>query len=216
MKLFSPRGKPPNQATARNAALLNQFATPGLGSIFARHWIVGIGQLVVFLAGFILFCDWSFKTIGNYYAQAFSDNPPPAGHFGKIALWGVVLCAASWLWSLVTSLSLMREAAAGGRQALENFAAPPVQKLDEVKIPAALALIPNWKLNDGKITRTFQFKDFPAAIKFVEAVAVLAEQAWHHPDIDIRWNKVTLTLTTHDAGGLTEKDFALARQFDQL
>ncbi len=44
----------------------------------------------------------------------------------------------------------------------------------------------------------------------------LAEQAWHHPDIDIRWNKVTLTLTTHDAGGLTEKDFALARQFDKL
>ncbi|HEY1490853.1 MAG TPA: 4a-hydroxytetrahydrobiopterin dehydratase [Verrucomicrobiae bacterium] len=91
-----------------------------------------------------------------------------------------------------------------------------MQKLGEAKIPAALALIPNWQLNDGKITRTFQFKDFPAAIKFVEAVAVLAEQAWHHPDIDIRWNKVTLTLTTHDAGGLTEKDFALARQFDQL
>ena len=66
------------------------------------------------------------------------------------------------------------------------------------------------------IVRTFEFKDFPAAIKFVAAVAALAEQAWHHPDIDIRWNKVTLTLSTHDAGGLTEKDFALARQFDQL
>jgi len=50
----------------------------------------------------------------------------------------------------------------------------------------------------------------------VNAVAALAEQAWHHPDIDIRWNKVTLTLTTHDAGGLTQKDFDLARQLDQL
>ena len=53
-------------------------------------------------------------------------------------------------------------------------------------------------------------------MKFVDAVALLAEQAWHHPDIDIRWNKVTLTLTTHDAGGLTEKDFDLARKFDGL
>ena len=60
------------------------------------------------------------------------------------------------------------------------------------------------------------YKDFHAAIKFVNAVAGLAAQAWHHPDIDIRWNKVALTLTTHDAGGLTRKDFALARQFDRL
>ena len=55
----------------------------------------------------------------------------------------------------------------------------------------------------------------PAAIRFVNAVARIAERAWHHPDIDIAWNKVTLTLTTHDAGGLTAKDFELARQFDQ-
>ena len=116
----------------------------------------------------------------------------------------------------MTSISLLREAAAGRRQSLENFAAPPPLKLAEAKIPAALALIPNWRLQDGKIVRTFQFKDFPAAIKFVDNVAALAEQAWHHPDIDIRWNKVMLTLTTHDAGGLTEKDFALARQFDKL
>jgi 4a-hydroxytetrahydrobiopterin dehydratase len=63
---------------------------------------------------------------------------------------------------------------------------------------------------------TFQFKDFPAAIKFVNAVAGLAGQAWHHPDIDIRWNKVTFALTTHDSGGLTDKDFALAEKFDRL
>ncbi len=66
------------------------------------------------------------------------------------------------------------------------------------------------------ITRTFEFKDFPAAMKFVNAVARLAERTWHHPDIDIRWNKVALTLTTHSEGGLTEKDFKLARQFDRL
>jgi 4a-hydroxytetrahydrobiopterin dehydratase len=66
------------------------------------------------------------------------------------------------------------------------------------------------------ISRTFQFKDCPTAIKFVNVVAELAEEEWHHPDIDIRWNKVTLALTTHDAGGLTEKDFALAKKFGEL
>ena len=91
-----------------------------------------------------------------------------------------------------------------------------VKKLTSAQIKSALAKIPDWKKEDALISRLFQFEDFPAAMKFVNAVAELAEQAWHHPDIDIRWNKVTLALTTHDAGGLTQKDFDLARQFDQL
>ena len=91
-----------------------------------------------------------------------------------------------------------------------------MEKLTAIEIKTALATVPEWKQPGGMIVRTYQFKDFPAAIKFVNAVAELAEQAWHHPDIDIRWNKVTLTLTTHDAGGLTEKDFDLARKFDAL
>jgi 4a-hydroxytetrahydrobiopterin dehydratase len=89
-------------------------------------------------------------------------------------------------------------------------------KLNATQIKAELATVPDWSKRGKTITRTFVLKDFPAAIKFVAAVAKLAEKAWHHPDIDIRWNKVTLVLTTHDAGGLTEKDFALARKFDQL
>jgi 4a-hydroxytetrahydrobiopterin dehydratase len=76
--------------------------------------------------------------------------------------------------------------------------------------------VPDWKKKSATISRTFVFKDFPAAIIFVNAVAKPAEKANHHPDIDIRWNKVTLVLTTHDAGGLTEKDFALAKKFDAL
>ena len=91
-----------------------------------------------------------------------------------------------------------------------------MKKTSVPEIAAALAAVPEWRQRDDAIVRTFQFKDFPAAMKFVDAVAVAAEQAWHHPDIDIRWNKVTLALTTHDAGGLTQKDFDLARQFDQL
>ncbi len=91
-----------------------------------------------------------------------------------------------------------------------------MDKLTAPQIKTALASVPHWQKRDKTITRTFVFKDFPVAIKFVNAVAKLAEKAWHHPDIDIRWNKVTLVLTTHDAGGLTERDFALARKFDQL
>lgn len=83
-------------------------------------------------------------------------------------------------------------------------------------IRTALAELPTWKKQAGRITRTFEFKDFLASMKFVNAVAKLAEKAGHHPDIDIRWNRVILTLTTHDAGGLTEKDFALARELNRL
>ena len=91
-----------------------------------------------------------------------------------------------------------------------------MKKLGAPEVKTALATVPDWKKKGATIARTYQFRDFPAAIKFVHAVAGLAEKACHHPDIDIRWNQVTLALTTHDAGGLTEKDFDLARKFDAL
>jgi 4a-hydroxytetrahydrobiopterin dehydratase len=84
------------------------------------------------------------------------------------------------------------------------------------QIKAALVSVPKWSKKGVTIRRTYEFKDFPAAVKFVNAVARLAEKAWHHPDIDIRWNKVTLVLSTHDEGGLTQKDFDLAAKFDRL
>ena len=89
-------------------------------------------------------------------------------------------------------------------------------KLSNTQIKTALNSVREWKRNGRTIVRTYQFKDFPAAIRFVNAVARLAEKAWHHPDIDVRWNKVTLTLSTHDAGGLTRKDFQLAKKFDRV
>ena len=91
-----------------------------------------------------------------------------------------------------------------------------MKKLNAVEIKSALGKIPGWKKKGSVISRKFQFKDFPAAMKFVNAVAKAAEKEQHHPDIDIRWNKVALALTTHDAGGLTEKDFVLAKKFDRL
>jgi len=87
-------------------------------------------------------------------------------------------------------------------------------KLTPAQIKTAMASVPNWKRKGAVITRTYQFNDFVAAMRFVNAIAKLAEKAWHHPDIDIRWNKVTLALTTHDQGGLTQKDFALAKKID--
>jgi len=89
-------------------------------------------------------------------------------------------------------------------------------KLKSAEIKTALATVPEWRRKGNTITRTYKFKDFPASIKFVVALGKIAEKAWHHPDIDIRWNKVTLALTTHDEGGLTAKDFTLAKKFDQL
>jgi 4a-hydroxytetrahydrobiopterin dehydratase len=89
-------------------------------------------------------------------------------------------------------------------------------KYSPAQTKAALRFLPKWTRKGTAITRVFQFRDFATAMEFVNAVARLAEQASHHPDIDIRWNKVTLSLTTHDEGGLTEKDFDLAMKADQL
>jgi 4a-hydroxytetrahydrobiopterin dehydratase len=79
-----------------------------------------------------------------------------------------------------------------------------------------LRALPDWKIVSGELVRTFQFKDFRGSLAFVNSVGELAEQAGHHPDIDIRYNKVRLGLTTHDAGGLTAKDFDLAARADKL
>lgn len=79
-----------------------------------------------------------------------------------------------------------------------------------------LGALPNWRIETSELVRTFQFKDFPTALQFVNRVGALAEVAGHHPDIDIRYNRVRLSLTTHDAGGLTEKDFGLAGRIERL
>src|SRR5688500_16203363 len=89
-------------------------------------------------------------------------------------------------------------------------------KLSRAEVGSRLGNVPEWKESGDEISRTFVFKDFAVAMRFVNEIAAEAEKANHHPDIDIRWNKVTLKLSTHDAGGLTEKDFALAKIADQL
>lgn len=89
-------------------------------------------------------------------------------------------------------------------------------KLLNQSIEAALARTPGWEQKAECIVRTFKFDDFPAAVSFVNSLVSPAEEANHHPDIDIRWNKVKLSLTTHDQGGLTDLDFEMARRINQI
>jgi 4a-hydroxytetrahydrobiopterin dehydratase len=88
--------------------------------------------------------------------------------------------------------------------------------LSEDEIAPRLAEVPTWSRKGNAITRSWEFEDFPQALAFINRVGELAEADNHHPDIYNSWNKVTLSLTTHDRGGLTEKDFDLAKKIDAL
>ena len=90
------------------------------------------------------------------------------------------------------------------------------QKFSDAQIEAELVNAPDWAEVSGKIQRTFQLADFEAAMAFVNGLAEYAERAQHHPDILIRFNKVTISVNTHDAGGITAKDFALAHEAERL
>lgn len=84
------------------------------------------------------------------------------------------------------------------------------------EIAPLLAQVPAWRRQGAELRREFRFESFASALAFVAAVGGLAERVGHHPDIDIRYDRVTLALTTHDLGGLTEQDFALAAAVDCL
>lgn len=92
--------------------------------------------------------------------------------------------------------------------------ASATERLTEEAVESRLSSLPEWSAAGDAIQRTFQFKNFVEAMEFVNRVAEAAETADHHPDILVRYNKVTLTLSTHDAGGITERDFKLAAKID--
>ncbi len=89
-------------------------------------------------------------------------------------------------------------------------------RLSAVEVQTHLSQLPHWTLQGNAIQQVKTFPGFPEAVAFVERLVAPAEAAGHHPDLAISYNRVTITLTTHDAGGLTALDFALARQIDQL
>ena len=89
-------------------------------------------------------------------------------------------------------------------------------RLTDAALRAGLADLPEWERAGSAIRRTFKLRDFAEAMAFVNRVAVAAEAANHHPDIDIRWNRVVLTLSTHSESGLTDKDLTLAHEIDRV
>jgi 4a-hydroxytetrahydrobiopterin dehydratase len=88
--------------------------------------------------------------------------------------------------------------------------------MSDTEVKAALGSLSGWELAGADIVKEYKFADFVAAIAFVNQLAERAEAANHHPDIDIRWNKVRLALSTHSEGGLTQNDFALAAEIEAL
>jgi hypothetical protein len=100
--------KPLSRTAARNYMLINQFATPGLGSLLGRRFVAGAGQLGLAVLGFVLVCAWFGLMMWNTYRQ-FNDNAEPVS-YAAVGLAGAAAFFISWCWAWVTSVSLMREA----------------------------------------------------------------------------------------------------------
>jgi NADH:ubiquinone oxidoreductase subunit 6 (subunit J) len=128
MKPFSlpPAGRPVSRADAQKSFVVNQFATPGLGSMMARRFVAGSGQLLLALTGFVLVTCWFVMKMLELYSQIEGDAPPQS--YAWLGKWGGLVFAAAWLWSLVTSISLFREAKAQEQAAQKN----PPPRIDEV------------------------------------------------------------------------------------
>ena len=93
---------------------------------------------------------------------------------------------------------------------------PKLPVLADHEIDRRLAVLSEWMRQGDVITRTFRFAGFPEATAFVQQLVEPAEGINHHPDVDVRYDRVIITLSTHESGGLTENDFALAEQIDRL
>jgi 4a-hydroxytetrahydrobiopterin dehydratase len=91
-----------------------------------------------------------------------------------------------------------------------------VPPLTQIEIDKKIQAAKGWLQEGNALYKKFTLKTFPAAIEFVNRIARTAEKVGHHPDLDIRYNVVVVTLSTHSAGGITEKDFALAQQIDEI
>lgn len=91
----------------------------------------------------------------------------------------------------------------------------PVHSLEQIQARLAVEL-PDWQYVDGQLQRRYGTADFRTALLLTNAIGHLAELAWHHPDIQLGWGSVTVSLMSHDAGGITERDFELAARIDDL
>jgi hypothetical protein len=104
--------------------MINQFATPGLGSLFAGRWFAGAGQLTLALVGFGFFMVWFLRTMHDYYSLMFNAHVEPHTDYALLK-WGVAVFAAAWCWSLVTSVQLVLAAKTPLLPPLTPTATPP-------------------------------------------------------------------------------------------
>jgi len=93
---------------------------------------------------------------------------------------------------------------------------PAAPLLSDAEIASRLAALPDWRLTDGRLTRTVRARDFRSALELVARIADPADEQNHHPDVAIHWKAVTLTLWTHASGGITERDFRLADAIERI
>lgn len=122
---FTRGNEPISESTARNCFLVNQFATPGLGSMMGGHFIAGIGQLLLALIGFALIMGWFVLTMKESYAFDINGTAEPKS-YGVYGIAGLLIFGAGWIWALVTSLSLMRKAR---QQRATTKQPPPLPKV---------------------------------------------------------------------------------------
>jgi hypothetical protein len=120
-----PRRKLLSPATARNAALVNQLATPGLGTLMAGRIVTGVGQLLLALVGFCFFVAWFVAVLRQFYGQI--EGNVTVAPVGWLAAAGAALFIAAWLWALVTSISLLGEARRNAPAAFTGVPPPPLQ-----------------------------------------------------------------------------------------
>jgi hypothetical protein len=117
-----PNRKTVSRTAARNAALINQFATPGLGSLMAGRWIAGTGQLLLALAGFAFVIKWCFETMVQAYNQIYGDVTPQS--VADVGETGAVLFLMAWFWALVTSISLVTRSKSEEPPVSQTFSPP--------------------------------------------------------------------------------------------
>ncbi len=96
------------------------------------------------------------------------------------------------------------------------YSMTPAPVLSDIEVQRQLGALPGWSRKGAVLQKTYHFADFPAGIAFLARVAEVAEALQHHPDIDVRYTRVTFLLSTHDSGGITAKDFELATRIEQL
>ena len=129
--------------------------------------------------------------------------------YGEVAIWDAAALSGRNGSDRISKYSLLKCLGA----VIMNGAARP-ERLSDIAIQRGLGSLPGWSRKGDVLSKTFQFETFPDGIAFVTHVAEAAEAAQHHPDVDIRYTKITCMLTTHDAGGITQKDLNMANEIE--